>query len=124
MTDRVREKLLQLRNEVDNAIARAEEAEAKNKALTQDVLDRDNEIKSLTVKLVDAEQRLEIAETDLKEKTDKVRNLDVRTEQAERAVQAAEAERDKWEAKYEESEKKFRTVKSDLEELERQMEGL
>nr|GAT60564.1 predicted protein [Mycena chlorophos] len=124
MTDRVREKLVQLRNDVDNAIARAEDAEGKNKHLTQELLEKENEIKSLTVRLEHAEATLEENDKELKEKTAKVRDLDVRTEQAERAVAAAEAERDKWEAKYEESEKKYRDVKNELAELERQMEGL
>ncbi|KAJ7106597.1 tropomyosin [Mycena epipterygia] len=62
MTDRVREKLSQLRTEADTAITRAETAEAKIKALEQALLDKDHEIKSLQVRLAQADGALEKAE--------------------------------------------------------------
>ncbi|KAJ7870537.1 hypothetical protein B0H13DRAFT_2349132 [Mycena leptocephala] len=69
MTDRVREKLVQLRAEVDAAIERAETAEKKNKDLEQTVLERDHEVKSLGVRLEHAEDALEKSEAALKETT-------------------------------------------------------
>ncbi|KAJ7850955.1 hypothetical protein B0H13DRAFT_2674361 [Mycena leptocephala] len=66
MTDRVREKLVQLRAEVDAAIERAETAEKKNKDLEQTVLERDHEVKSLGVRF-DAEDALKKSEAALKE---------------------------------------------------------
>ncbi|CAK5276877.1 unnamed protein product, partial [Mycena citricolor] len=124
MTDRIRERLTNLRNDLDTQIARTEAAEAESKALKQTLLEKENEIKSLSHNLAIAEEKMEKMEGDLKEASEKVRHLDVQAEQAERAVQAAETKRDEWEAKYESSEEKHRKVKADLEELERTMEGL
>ncbi|KAJ7771255.1 hypothetical protein DFH07DRAFT_768229 [Mycena maculata] len=52
-------KLVQLQNEVNAGMARAETAEAHGKTLEQTVLERDHEIKSLTVRLEHAEDALE-----------------------------------------------------------------
>ncbi|KAJ7023513.1 tropomyosin [Mycena alexandri] len=59
MTDRLREKLNQLRTEVGTASMRAEKAEAKVKNLDQTILDNDHAIKSLQVRLRHAEGALE-----------------------------------------------------------------
>jgi hypothetical protein len=58
---------VQLRNEVDAGIARAETAEAHGKTLEPTVLERDHEIKSLTVRLEHAEDALEKSEANFKE---------------------------------------------------------
>ncbi|KAJ7870529.1 hypothetical protein B0H13DRAFT_2280136 [Mycena leptocephala] len=124
MTDRVREKLVQLRAEVDAAIERAETAEKKNKDLEQTVLERDHEVKSLGVRLEHAEDALEKSEAALKETTAKLREMDVRADECERQLKVAEKERDQWEGKYEATEAKYRTAKAELDELVSQMEGL
>ncbi|KAJ6618529.1 hypothetical protein B0H10DRAFT_1795232, partial [Mycena sp. CBHHK59/15] len=62
-----RQKLVQLRNEVDAGIARAETAEAHGKTLEHTVLERDHKIKSLTVHLDHAEDALEKSEANFKE---------------------------------------------------------
>lgn len=56
-----------LRLEADNAVTRAEAAEAKNKKLEQDILNRDQEIQSLTHRLTKAETELDKAEEKLKD---------------------------------------------------------
>ncbi|KAJ7761825.1 actin filament-coating protein tropomyosin [Mycena metata] len=59
MTDRLREKLNQLRTEADTANMRADKAEAKVKTLDQTILDNGHAIKSLQVRLQQAESALE-----------------------------------------------------------------
>jgi septal ring factor EnvC (AmiA/AmiB activator) len=61
------QKLAALRTEADNAIDRAEAAEAKNKKLEQELLHKDQEIASLTHKLSVSEAECEKAETKLAE---------------------------------------------------------
>ena len=56
------QRLAQLRLEADNAVARAEEAEAKNKKLEQELLTKEQEIQSLTHRLTNAENQLDAAE--------------------------------------------------------------
>ncbi|KAJ6530740.1 hypothetical protein B0H19DRAFT_1082456 [Mycena capillaripes] len=100
-TDRVREKLVQLQNEVDAGIARAETAEAHGKTLEQTVLERDHEMKSLTVRLEHAEDAPEKSEANFEEASAKMRDLDVKPEEAQRNLHVAEKERDQWKQKYE-----------------------
>ena len=54
-----------LRNEADNAVARAEEAEAKIKKLEQEILTKDQDIQSYQHRLANAETNLEKAEEKL-----------------------------------------------------------
>lgn len=61
------QRLNQLRTEADNAIARAEEAETKNKKLEQELLGKEQEIQSLNHKLATSEKELEEAEAKLKD---------------------------------------------------------
>jgi len=49
--DKIKEKLNSLRTEADNAVLRAEEAEAKNKKYEQVLLEKEQEITSLQHKL-------------------------------------------------------------------------
>ena len=56
------QRLTQLRLEADNAVARAEEAEAKNKTLQQELLSKEQDIQSLTHRLSNAESQLDKAE--------------------------------------------------------------
>lgn len=61
------QKLNALRSEADVSIARAEEAEAKNKKFEQDVLVKDQEITSLSHKIALLETELEKTEQKLTE---------------------------------------------------------
>ncbi|KAG8903554.1 tropomyosin [Tulasnella sp. 417] len=63
--DAIRAKLAALRTEADNAVDRAEAAEAKNKKYEQELLVKDQEIASLTHKLGVMEGDLDKAETKL-----------------------------------------------------------
>ncbi|KAJ7724399.1 hypothetical protein B0H16DRAFT_1895526 [Mycena metata] len=127
MTDRVRERLVQLRSEVDAATLRAETAEDKVKHLEQTLLEKDNDIKSLSHKLNTSEEALDKAEAGLREANEKLRSLDVKAEQAERQQLAAEKERDQWEAKCEARfaiDAKYKAAKIELDNLVGEMEGL
>lgn len=66
-TSFVAQKLNALRVEADTAIARAEEAETKNKKFDQILLEKDQEITSLQHKLNVAEGQLETNESKLSE---------------------------------------------------------
>ncbi|KAG6828917.1 hypothetical protein H0H92_006303 [Tricholoma furcatifolium] len=138
----------QLRAEADNAITRAEEAEAKNKKYEQALLEKDQEITSLQHKLSVMDGELEKAEHNLatqktasaegeqsKQTSDlltrkvqlleeELRQVDVRAEHFERQVQRAEQERDAWEKKYEESEAKYKQSQAALDDLEKSMQDL
>jgi tropomyosin len=59
--------LSQLRLEADNAVVRAEEAEAKIKKLEQELLTKDQDIQSLNHRLTNAEGQLDAAEDKLKD---------------------------------------------------------
>lgn len=59
--------MAQLRSEADNAVTRAEEAEAKNKKYEQTLLEKDQEITSNQHKLSVLEAELEKTETKLSE---------------------------------------------------------
>ncbi|KAI0693172.1 tropomyosin [Cerioporus squamosus] len=145
--EKIKERLQSLRAEADNAVARAEEAEAKNKKYEQLLLEKDQEITSLQHKIsvLDAdlekaegkladlksaqedakiqllEEELDAADKNLKEAMDKLRQVDVKAEHFERQVTRLEQERDQWEKKYEE---KYRESKRELDELVATMEGL
>jgi hypothetical protein len=66
-TDRVLQKLNKLREEADQAVARAETAEAKNKEYEQLFLQKEQEISSLTQRLAVTDASFEKAETKLVE---------------------------------------------------------
>ena len=61
------QRLAQLRQEADNAVTRAEEAEAKNKKYEQLLLEKEQEITSLTHRISVLEGDLEKTETKLTE---------------------------------------------------------
>ena len=65
------QKLTSLRVEADAALQRAEEAEKKNKALEQALLERDQEIKSKDHKLDALEVKVEDISAKLKDTTEK-----------------------------------------------------
>jgi hypothetical protein len=98
------QKLAALRTEADTAHARAEAAEAKNKAYEQTLLERDNDITSLTHKLGVAEADLEKAEqrlAALKKTAGDADAAGANAEALQRTIAALELERDRWEKKHE-----------------------
>jgi tropomyosin len=86
-----------LRTEADNAITRAEEAEAKNKKLEQMLLERDHDITSLNHKLSQLDADLEKAEhsvADSKVARDEGENSRTMNETLTRKIQLLEEELD------------------------------
>jgi len=89
--------LAQLRLEADNAVGRAEEAEAKNKKLEQEILNKDQEIQSLSRRLAVAETELEKAEgklTDAKHVHDEHESSKTTNEGLQRKILLLEEELD------------------------------
>ena len=87
----------QLRAEADNAIARAEEAEAKNKKLEQEILTKDQDIQSLNHRLTIAETKLDEADgklTDAKHVRDEHETSKTTNEGLQRKIQLLEEELD------------------------------
>ncbi|THH12275.1 hypothetical protein EW146_g7773 [Bondarzewia mesenterica] len=136
----VNQKLTHLRTEADDAVARAEEAEAKNKKFDQLLLEKDQEVASLQHRLSVLEEELDSAEKNGKETVEKSRSLDVKVEHLERQLLRVEQERDEWERKYEvirrsiypllgsscsiEAQEKYRASKAELDELVKSMESI
>ena len=83
--------------EADNAVARAEEAEAKNKKLVQEILEKDQDIKSLTHRLETAESKLDETEgklNDVKHVRDEHETSKSTNEGLARKIQLLEEELD------------------------------
>lgn len=121
---RVRERISQLKQEVDDTAARAEAAEAKNKTFEQEILQKDHEISSLSRKVGELEAELEDAEKKAKEAIEAHRQLDIKLEHTEKQMTRLEQERDEWEQKYEAMKAQYDKSKHDLEALERDLGGL
>jgi len=125
MTDKIREKLASLRTEANNAIDRAEQAEAKNKLLDQVLLEKDQEITSLN-------HRLGVLETDLEKAEAKVADYKTAREEGEtskqtnenllRKIQLLEDELDAAEKNVKETVEKLRQVDVKAEHFERQVQ--
>jgi len=125
MAERIKEKMSQLRMEADNAVTRAEEAEAKNKKYEQALLEKDQEITSLS-------HRLGLLESDLDKAEEKVK--DYKTAQADgenskmtnegliRKIQLLEEELDAAEKNVKETVEKLRQVDVKAEHFERQVQ--
>lgn len=77
------QKLTALRVEADNAVSRAEEAEAKNKKYEQSLLEKDQEITSL-------QHKLSILDADLEKAEAKIADSKAATEEGEHSKTANE----------------------------------
>lgn len=91
------QRLASLRHEADNAVARAEEAELKNKKFEQQLLEKDQEITSLQHKLAVTEEQLEKSEakiTDLKSAHEDGEASKTQNEALNRKIQLLEEELD------------------------------
>jgi tropomyosin, fungi type len=110
----------QLRNEADNAITRAEEAEAKVKKLEQALLERDQEITSLNHKLSVLDADLEKTEgklADLKTAQEEGETSKTTNEGLQRKIQLLEEELDAAEKNVKETVEKYvscSTIRLDL----------
>ncbi|KAK7024887.1 tropomyosin [Favolaschia claudopus] len=124
-TDRIREKMTQLRAESDAALARADEAEAKNKKLEQLLLEKEHEIKSLSVKLDNLDSELSKAENsiaDSKADREAGETTKMTNEGLTRKIQLLEDELDAAEKNVKETVEKLRQVDVKAEHFERQVQ--
>ncbi|KAJ7089108.1 hypothetical protein C8R44DRAFT_720520 [Mycena epipterygia] len=124
MADRIRERLVHLRADLDTAVTRAEKSESRIKALGQVTLEREHEIKSLQVRLAQSDNALEKTEQKCKEALDKLRQVEDKAEHFERQVQGMERERDQWEKKFEAVREKYQKSQAELADLEKSMQDL
>jgi len=127
MTERIREKLNQLRVDADNAVTRAEEAEAKNKKYEQIILEKDQEITSLQHRLGILDAELEKAEAkvaDSKAAREEGEHSKMTNEGLVRKIQLLEEELDAAEKNVKETVEKLRQVDVKAEHFERQVQKL
>ncbi|KAH9935914.1 tropomyosin [Epithele typhae] len=125
--EKIKERLQTLRTEVDNAVARAEEAEAKNKRLEQMLLEKDQDITSLQHKVSVAETDLEKAESklaDLKHAQEDGETSKTANEGLQRKIQLLEEELDAADKNLKEAMDKLRQVDVKAEHYERQVTRL
>lgn len=115
----------QLRAEADNAVTRAEEAEAKNKKYEQAILEKDQEITSLQHKLSILDAELEKAEAKLAESKvaqEEGEHSKTTNEGLIRKIQLLEEELDAAEKNVKETVEKLRQVDVKAEHFERQVQ--
>ncbi|PFH51943.1 hypothetical protein AMATHDRAFT_74632 [Amanita thiersii Skay4041] len=125
--ERIKEKMNQLRVEADNAVTRAEEAEAKNKKYEQHLLEKEQEITSLQHRLGVLEGDLEKAENKLAESkaaADENQSSKMTNEGLTRKIQLLEEELDNAEKNAKETLEKLRLVDVKAEHYERQVQRL
>lgn len=140
------QKLSQLRAEVEAANARADEAEAKVKKLEEEHIQKEHETSSLESRVKLLQEQLDKAESDFKEASEKYvfgedgvvmellywhtilwfsfREADLRAEQFEKKANNLQQELDNMESKHEEMCGKYQAAKAEMDELERQLEGV
>ncbi|KAF8637654.1 hypothetical protein AX17_002722 [Amanita inopinata Kibby_2008] len=117
----------QLRAEADTAVTRAEEAEAKNKILEQDILGKEQEITSLNRRLDVVNTDLEKAESQITQmKAEAVDSESSRTtnDNLQRKILLLEEELDTAEKNVKETVEKLRQVDVKAEHFERQVQRL
>jgi len=122
--EQIKAKMTQLRVEADNAVARAEEAETKNKKYEQIILEKDQEITSLQHKLSVMDGDLEKAETklaELKHSSEEGETSKVTNEGLNRKIQLLEEELDAAEKNVKDTVEKLRQVDVKAEHFERQL---
>jgi tropomyosin len=125
--DAIKKRLAQLRVEADNAVARAEEAEAKNKKFEQLLLEKDQELTSSNHRLSVTEAELEKAEAKLAEaKNAQNENESSKTasEGLVRKIQLLEEELDSAEKNLKDTVERLRQVDLKAEHFERQVQRL
>jgi tropomyosin len=125
--ERIKERLSQLRLEADNAVVRAEEAEAKIKKLEQELLTKDQDIQSLNHRLTNAEGQLDAAEDKLKDAKNVRDEHDASkstNDGLQRKIQLLEEELDRAEKTQKETTERLRQVDLKAEHFERQVQTL
>ncbi|KAJ3548522.1 hypothetical protein NM688_g5290 [Phlebia brevispora] len=125
--EKIKERLTALRVEADNAVTRAEEAEAKNKKLEQQLLEKDQEITSLQHKIGVLEADLEKTETKLTETKATAQDAEsskTTNDALQRKIQLLEEELDAAEKHSKEVVEKLRQVDVKAEHYERHVQRL
>ncbi|KAI8357838.1 hypothetical protein EDC96DRAFT_545733 [Choanephora cucurbitarum] len=122
--EKFKEKLATLRNEVDTATKRAQELEEKCKQLEAEHDQKDDELSNLQARAKELEESLETAEANLKQATSDFREADLRAEQLSKKAVKIEQEIATWDKKNAELEAKYQAAKSEMDELEGQMDGM
>jgi len=125
MTERIKEKMNQLRLEADAAVTRAEESEKKVKILEQELLQKEQDLSSLTHRLGLLEAENEKSEAKLQEyKTSSLDGEHSKTtaEGLTRKVALLEEELDAAEKNLKETVEKLRQVDVKAEHYERQVQ--
>lgn len=129
---------------MEAANARADEAEAKVKKLEEEHIQKEHETSSLESRVTLLQEQLDKAESDFKEASEKYifedgvacsilltdclwfsfREADLRAEQFEKKANNLQQELDNMESKHEEMCSKYQAAKAEMDELERQLEGV
>ncbi|KAJ2968525.1 hypothetical protein NUW54_g13190 [Trametes sanguinea] len=125
--EKIKERLQSLRAEADSAIARAEEAEAKNKKYEQLLLEKEQEIASLNHKVSVLDADLEKAESkvaELKAMNEDGEQSKTANEGLQRKIQLLEEELDTAEKNLKDAMEKLRQVDVKAEHFERQVTRL
>ncbi|KAI8138086.1 hypothetical protein BJV82DRAFT_646641 [Fennellomyces sp. T-0311] len=117
-------KLTQLRGEVETANTRADEAEARVKQLEAEHTQKEHELSSLESRVKLLQDQLDKAELDFKEASQNFRDADLRAEQFEKKASNLQQELEAMEAKNEEMSQKYQAAKAEMDDLERQLEGV
>ncbi|CAO1631346.1 unnamed protein product [Parajaminaea phylloscopi] len=122
--DRIKEKLNSLRQEADAALERAEDAEAKNKRLEHELLQKEQEIASLSHKNDLLEQNLDKADaklTEHKSAAEAHAGSQDTADTLQRKIALLEEELDNAEKNLRETTEKLRQVDVKAEHFERQV---
>ncbi|KAI8087916.1 uncharacterized protein B0P05DRAFT_577814 [Gilbertella persicaria] len=121
---RLYQKLASLRAQAEQATALAEEYEAKIKQLELEHTSKDHELLSLQIRAKNLEEQLDKTEEKLHQTSASYNEADLKAEEAERKVQTLEQELADKEQLNEELQEKYKSIKSELDELSRQFEEL
>ncbi|KAI9485662.1 MAG: hypothetical protein EXX96DRAFT_613529 [Benjaminiella poitrasii] len=122
--EKFKEKLANLRAEVDTANKRANELEEKARSLETEHEQKDEELLQLQTRVKDMEEALETAENSLKQATSDFREADLRAEQLNKKAIKLQQEIAGWNKKNADLEAKYQAAKAEMDELEGQMEGV
>ncbi|KAI9488133.1 hypothetical protein BDB00DRAFT_884950 [Zychaea mexicana] len=117
-------KLTSLRGEVEAANTRADDAEARVKQLEAEHTQKDHELSSLESRVKLLQEQLDKAELDFKEASENFREADLRAEQFEKKANNLQQELETMELKSEEMTQKYQAAKAEMDDLERQLEGV
>ncbi|ELU43657.1 tropomyosin-like domain-containing protein [Rhizoctonia solani AG-1 IA] len=122
--DHIKERISKLKKEADANAERAEEADAKLKALQKELSEANeqNAILNRRISALEAENerlddKFQVAEKARKDMAEKLQNADIKAEDSDRRARMAEEERDQWEEKYEKMKAEKERLQKEIDEL-------